>query len=91
MAITRDVELPTIEHATVTLNANNRVVIQMDEGWVFYRTTVYPEGTPEEDICYFSYGVFGLTTDFSAFVVVDASTVSEDQIYSLKNPPAVTE
>ena len=81
----------SIAHAYLVLNERNRVVLTMEDGWVFYRTTTYPEGTPEEDICYFRYGVFGQTTDFSAFVVVDASTVSADQIYSLTNPPAVTE
>jgi len=83
----------TIPHAHLEINPRNRVVLTMESGWVFYRTTMYPEGTPEEDICYFRSGVFGQTTDFSAFVVVDESTLDPDQIYSLPNPnpPVVTE
>ena len=49
--------LPVIEHATVTLNENNRVVIRMDDGWVFYRLDIFPEDTPAEEIAY-SYEVY---------------------------------
>lgn len=93
MANTRDYQLPNIEHATVTLNPRNRVVIQMDDGWVFYRKDSYPEGTPAEDICYYRYGVFAPRTDWSFLVIVDESTLDPDQIYGLPNPgqPVVTE
>ena len=81
----------TIPHAHLEINERNRVEVTMEDGWVFYRTTIYPEGTPEEDICYFAYGVYGQTTDFTAFVVVDASTIPPNQIYSIVKPPVVTE
>lgn len=93
MTSTKDVQLPVIEHATVTLNPRNRVVITMDDGWVFTRTDLWPEGTPAEDICYFRYGVFAPRSDWSFLVIVDESTLDPDQIYSLPNPnpPVVTE
>ena len=71
--------LPNIPHATVSYNARGRVVIQMDEGWVYYNTESYAdltddEGNPREpypeEISYFRYGVYSPTTDFSVIVVV---------------------
>lgn len=93
MASTKDIQLPVIEHATVTLNSNNGIDITMDDGWVFYRKDSYPEGTPAEDICYYRHGVFRPRSDWSFLVVVDESTLDPDQIYSLPNPkpPVVTE
>lgn len=84
--------LPVIEHATVTLNERNRVVVQMHEGWVFYRLDIFPEGTPPEDIAYSRYGVFSLEYDYSNFVVVAESDVPANQIYGdTPTPPTETE
>ena len=43
-----EIILPVIPHATVTLNERNRVVITMDEGFVFYNTTHYSDLTDDE-------------------------------------------
>lgn len=85
-----NIVLPNIEHATVTLNERNRVVIQMDDGYVFYWLNMYPEGTPPEDICYSRYCVVSPTTDFTQFVVVAESDVPADQIYGDTTPPTET-
>lgn len=85
-----NIELPVIEHATVTLNQWDRVVIQMDDGYVFYRLDMYPEGTPAEEICYSRYGVFSPDRDFSVFVVVAESDVPADQIFGDTTPPSET-
>lgn len=61
--------LPKIEHATVTLNERNRVVVQMDKGWMFYRLDIFPEDTPDEEIAYSEYGVFPIEYDFNLFVI----------------------
>ena len=82
--------LPVIEHATVTLNERNRVVVQMDEGWVFYRLDMFPEGTPPERIAYSRYGVFSLEYDYSNFVVVSESDVPADRIFGGTTPPTET-
>lgn len=80
----------SIPHIHLELNEWNRVVVQAESGWVFYRLDIYPEETPAEDICYFGYGVFSPNYDFTNIVVVDETTVNADQIYSVGNKP-VTE
>ena len=88
--------LPMIEHATVTLNERNRVVVQMDDGWVFWRRDLYIDENGEmyepapENILYSRYGVFSPSTDFTLFVVVAESDVPADQIFSDTTPPSVT-
>ena len=73
--------LPTIAHAETSFNEWGRVVIQMNDGWVFYRLDSYPEGTPADDICYFRYGVFSADYDFTNIIVVDETTVESWQIF----------
>ena len=82
--------LPTIAHATVTLNQWGRVVIQMNSGWVFYDLGEYPEGTPAEDICYYGYAVYSPDYDFNNIIVVDKSTIDADQIYDNGDKPDET-
>lgn len=83
--------LPTIAHATVTVNEWGRYVVTMDSGWVFYRLDSYPEGTAPEDICYYRYGVFSPQTDIeNILVVLNETTVNADQIFTVGNKP-VTE
>lgn len=74
-----EIILPTIEHATVTLNTRNRVVIQMDEGWVFFDTYDYKdyvddEGNPRkplpDEISYYKYAVYAPMTDFISRICV---------------------
>ena len=78
--------IPTIAHATVTVNEWGRYVVTMDDGWVFYRIDSYPEGTPVEDICYSRYGVFSPQTDIeNILVIVDETTINADQIFSTDN------
>lgn len=90
-----EIILPTIPHATVTLNVRNRVVIQMDDGWVFWDRNHY--GTDEngnfieplpEEMMYFRYGVYAPTTDFDNCIVVVAETEAPaDQIFGDVKPP----
>lgn len=91
--------LPTIAHATISLNQWSRVVIQMDEGWVFWDRNHYGvdengnfiEPVPEEMI-HFRYGVYAPTTDFdNCIVVVAEAEVPTDQIFGTVIPPTVTE
>lgn len=75
-------DLSKIEHAEVNLNARNRVEVKMNEGYVFYRLDSYPEGTPQEDICYFTWGSFSPTTDIkNILIVVERTPEIENQIY----------
>lgn len=73
--------LPTIAHAETSFNEWGRVVIQMDDGWVFYRLDSYPEETPSEDISYSRYGVFPAGYDFTNIIVVDETAVESWQIF----------
>ena len=88
-----EIILPTIEHADVSLNPRNRVVIQMHDGWVFYCRWDYIDDDgnyrePElEEICYSRYGVFSPATDFDAIIVVAESEVPENQIFGTVAPP----
>ena len=70
--------LPEIEHANVTLNERNRVIIQMHEGWVFYRLDVFPDGAPTEKKAYSNYGVLSLDYDYSNLVVIAESEIPEE-------------
>lgn len=70
------VVIPNITNATATLNQWNRVVLHMNDGYVFWDRNDYRdekgemyEPTPEE-IGYSRYGVFSPETDFSTFVVI---------------------
>ena len=82
--------LPNISHATVSYNQWNRVVIQMDDGYVFVNMANYDDLTDEdgnhreplpEELSYFRYGVFSPQTDFERFVVVAENSVSQEQIF----------
>ncbi len=85
-----EIILPVIPHADVTLNQWGRVVVQMNDGYVFWDRALHTgftddEGNPRdpypEEICYYRYGVFSPATDFSLFVVVPESEVPENQIF----------
>lgn len=80
-----EITLPTIDHADVALSDTGRVVIQMHDGWVFYRLDTYPEGTPAEDICYKRYGRYPQDFDFTNIIVVDETTIDPEQIYGVKD------
>lgn len=73
--------LPTIAQAETSFNEWDRVVIQMNDGWVFYRLDSYPEGTSAEDISYSRYGVFPVDYDFTNIIVVDETTIESWQIF----------
>lgn len=87
--------LPTIEHATVTLNERGRVVVQMDDGWVFcdmrhYEDLTDDEGNPREplpeELSYFRYGVFSPATDIASCLLIVAETdVPANQIFGLED------
>lgn len=91
-----EIILPAIPHATVTLNQWNRVVIQMNDGYVFWDRMTHSdftddEGNPRdpypEEICYYRYGVFSPTSDFAnRIVVVAESEVPENQIFGTETP-----
>lgn len=90
--------LPTIAHATVTLNVRNRVIIDMDDDWVFYDRADY--GTdengdyitpPAEEFIYSRWGSYAPDTDFDARIVVVAEDeVPTDQIFGTVTPLTVT-
>ena len=80
----------SIPHIHLALNEWNRVVMTMESGWVFYSLYSYPEGTPEEDICYSRYAVYAPDFDFSLIVVVDETTIDADQIYDNGDEPDET-
>jgi hypothetical protein len=95
-----EIILPTIPHATVTLNVRNRFVVQMNEGWVFYDRNDYAgltdeEGNPREpypeEISYYRYGVFAPDFDFTRIVVVDENEVPPYQIFGGGNTEPETE
>ena len=85
--------IPTIEHATVTLNQWGRYVVQTDDGYAFYDKRDYESLTDEdgnpreplpEEISYFRYGVFSPATDIANCLVVKAdSEVPADQIFGV--------
>lgn len=74
--------LPTIAHATVSFNQWGRVVIQMDEGWVYWDRASFGidengnfiEPEAPEYISYSRYGVYAPDTDFDARIVVVAES-----------------
>lgn len=91
--------LPTIPHATVTLNDYGRVNFVMDTGYVFYQPSDYigytdEEGNPRppypEEICYSRAGYnYSLDFDFANdIVVVPEADVPANQIFGDVNPPA---
>lgn len=65
----------SIPHIHLELNERNRVVMQLESGWVFYDKREYPEGTPDKDISYYSYAVYPPDYDFTNIIVVDEATV----------------
>lgn len=86
--------LPNIPHATVSYNQWNRVVIQMDDGYVFCAMQDYDgltdeDGNPREpypeELAYYRYGVFSPATDFTRFVVEAETDVPANQIFGLEN------
>lgn len=78
--------LPTIEHATISYNQYGGITVQLDSGYVFYRSDLFPEGTPEEEMAYSRRGYFTISFDFSCIVVVAESEVPADQIYGNVTP-----
>lgn len=94
-----EVILPVIAHASVTLNVRNRVIIDMDDGWVFYDRADYAdftddEGNPREpypeEISYFRWGSYAPDTDFDARIVVVAEAdVPANQIFGGENNPEI--
>lgn len=87
--------LPTIANATVTLNAYGGIVIQMNNGFVYYDRENYAdltdeEGNPREplpeEISYFRYGVYPRSISNeeieSRIVVVAESEVPANQIFA---------
>lgn len=86
--------IPVIEHATVTVNEGGYIIIQMDEGWVFWDENMYRDYMDEEgniippapeDINYYRYGGYPPTADFTKIHAVDETTVNPDQIFNKGN------
>lgn len=85
--------LPTIPHATVTLNEWGRVEFVMDEGYVFYKLSDYAnltddEGKPRdpypEEIIYSRAGYsYPLDYDFSTIIVVAEADVPADHTHEI--------
>lgn len=92
--------LPTIEHATVTLNRYGRIDFVMDNGFVFYDLADYAgfvddEGNPREpypdEISYSRAGYsYPLNYDFSTIRVVPEADVPPYQISGTVTPPTET-
>lgn len=76
----------SIPHIYLELNERNRVVMQLETGWVFYNLYIYPEGTATEDICYFRYGVYPADYNFDYIVVANETTVNADQNFTIVTP-----
>ena len=85
--------LPTLEHATITVNPVGRYNLIMDDGWVFWDRNDYRDENgdyytpPDEELCYWR-AMYNLatTTDFAArFVVVAESDVPANQIFGDDN------
>ena len=94
--------LPTVEHATVTLNRYGRIDFVMDNGYVFYDLADYAgytddEGNPREpypdEISYSRAGYsYPLNYDFSTIRVVAETEVPENQIFGNNPiPPTIIE
>jgi hypothetical protein len=93
-----DITLPNIPHATVTLNERNRIIVTMDNGWVFWdRNDYFDENgniiEPTPDIMFYKrWGSFSPNSDLEyRLVVVAESDVPADQIFSTVTPPTVTQ
>jgi hypothetical protein len=78
-----NIVLPNIEQAKVTLNENGRVVVRMNDGFVFWDRNDYKdengemyEPTPKE-VGFSRFGIFSPETDFSTFVVIAESEIPE--------------
>lgn len=82
--------LPTIEHTTVSYNQYGGITVQMDSGYVFYRSDLFLEGTPAEEMAYSRRGYFPTDFDFSYIVVVADSDVPANQIYGSTTPQTKT-
>ena len=80
----------SIPHIHLELNERNRVVMQLEDGWVFYDLREYPDGPEDEYISYYEYAVYSPDYDFTNIIVVDKSTVDPDHIFNVGDKP-VTE
>lgn len=60
--------LPNIPHASVK-ELDDRVEIKMEDNYVFYRSDVFTEDVPEDEIWYSNYGVFAPDFDFNYIIV----------------------
>jgi hypothetical protein len=82
-----DIVIPNLTNANVTVNERNRVIIDMNDGYVFWDRKDYRdengemyEPTPEE-IGYSRWGSFSPTRDFSTLEEAVEADVPADQIY----------
>lgn len=82
--------IPNITHADAYLNENNAVILDMDDGYVFWDKKdytyhgVYEEPAPE-DICYSRWASLSATRDFSLLMEAVESEVPSDQIFGTGN------
>lgn len=87
--------IPNITHADAYLNENNAVILDMDDGYVFWDKKdytyhgVYEEPAPE-DICYSRWGSFPASWNFAGVMEAVESEVPSDQVFGTGNKP-VTE
>lgn len=82
--------IPNITHADAYLNENNAVILDMDDGYVFWDKKdytyngVYEEPAPE-DILYSRWASLSATRDFSLLIEVTESEVPSNQIFGTGN------
>ena len=75
--------IPNITHADAYLNENNAVILDMDDGYVFWDKKdytyngVYEEPAPE-DILYSRWASLSATRDFSLLIEAVESSVTHD-------------
>lgn len=90
-----NITIPNVTHADAYSAEYNFVILDMDDGYVFWDKRdytidgVYEEPAPE-DICYSRWGSFSPSWDFTGIMEAVESEVPADQIYSAGNKP-VTE
>lgn len=86
--------IPNLTNATAVLTEQNRVEIQMNDGYVFWDKHdytidgVYEKPAPE-DICYSRWGSFTTNWDFSGIIEAVESEVPGNQFFGKDNEETI--
>lgn len=88
-----NITIPNLTHASAELNERNRVILQMDAGYVFWDKKDYIDADGNmydpapEDIAYSRWASLSPTRDFSLLMEAAESEVPADQIHSNPTTP----